>query len=342
MTADVTTLKLWAVLEQKGDDSQRALVKSLARDAGAILDRVIETFPTYTLHNSTHARNVAELMAELLGPTLLHLSALEAAMLILSAFWHDAGMVFIDTERTTLGSEPSWRAFLTDNPEAEVALEGAGELPTDIAEWYCRWRHADRVYVYLDNLSPGRLQWGRINIREALGELCRSHNLDVAEIKNNHVLQINYLEAADLKFCAILLRLADILDFDNSRSPDAVYRMLGLARRKDKRAARSDVEWLKHLDSEGFRFPERRDAPYPLGFIAGPSHPGRARCSQVSGRDRERARQVCRLAAVPCRPLVWIHFAWEDQPREHQEQWLPLWRVPFSSRSDAGPQSPDG
>jgi hypothetical protein len=273
MTADVTTLKLWAVLEQKGDDSQRALVKSLARDAGAILDRVIETFPTYTLHNSTHARNVAELMAELLGPTLLHLSALEAAMLILSAFWHDAGMVFIDTERTTLGSEPSWRAFLTDNPEAEVALEGAGELPTDIAEWYCRWRHADRVYVYLDNLSPGRLQWGRINIREALGELCRSHNLDVAEIKNNHVLQINYLEAADLKFCAILLRLADILDFDNSRSPDAVYRMLGLARRKDKRAARSDVEWLKHLDSEGFRFPERRDAPYPLGFIAGPSHP---------------------------------------------------------------------
>ena len=272
MASHVTTLKLWKVL-QKGDGAQRELVKSLANDAGAILDRVIETFPTYTLHNSTHAWNVAELMAELLGPRLPDLSPLEAAMLILSAYWHDTGMVFNESERTALESEPYWRTFLTENPEAEVALEGAGELSMEIAEWYCRWRHADRVYVHLNNLPPGRLQWGRINIREALGELCRSHNLDVAEIKISDALQNNYLEAADLKFCAILLRLADILDFDNSRSPDAVYQMLGLARRKDKRAERSDVEWLKHLDSDGFRFPEQRDASYCLGFLAGPSHP---------------------------------------------------------------------
>jgi len=273
MASDVTTLKLWKVLVQKGDDARRELVKSLANDAGAILDRVIETFPTYTLHNSTHAWNVAELMAELLGPRLQDLSALEAAMLILSAYWHDTGMVFNESERTALESELYWRTFLTENPEAEVALEGAGELSVEIAEWYCRWRHADRVYVHLNNLPPGRLQWGRINIREALGELCRSHNLDVAEIKICDALQNNYLETADLKFCAILLRLADILDFDNSRSPDAVYQMLGLARRKDKRAERSDVEWLKHLATDGFHFPKQRDPSYCLGFLAGPSHP---------------------------------------------------------------------
>ena len=74
-------------------------------------------------------------------------------------------------------------------------------LSMEIAEWYCRWRHADRVYVHLDNLPPGRLQWGRINIREALGEVCRSHNLDVPEIKISDALQNNYLETADLKFC---------------------------------------------------------------------------------------------------------------------------------------------
>ena len=273
MASDVTTLKLWKVLVLEGDDAQRKLVESLANHAGAILDRVIETFPTYTLHNSTHAWNVAELMAELLGPRLDDLSALEAAMLILSAYWHDTGMVFNESERTDLESEPYWRTFLTENPEAEVALEAAGELSMEIAEWYCRWRHADRVYVHLDNLPPGRLQWGRINIREALGELCRSHNLDVPEIKISDALQNNYLETADLKFCAILLRLADILDFDNSRSPDAVYQMLGLARRKDKRAERSDVEWLKHLATDGFHFPKQRDPSYCLGFLAGPSHP---------------------------------------------------------------------
>jgi hypothetical protein len=257
----------------KGTDGQRSVVRALADEASAILDRVIETFPTYTLHNSLHAHNVARVMAELLGPRLSDLTALEAAMLILSAFWHDIGMVFTDSERVALESEPYWRDFLTANPEALVAVEQAGGLSMAIAEWYCRWRHAERVYVYLDRQSPKRLQWGQISFREALGELCRSHNLDVAEIKTNDAIQNNYLEAADLKFCAILLRLADILDFDNSRSPEPVYQMLGLQHRETPRKQDSDVEWLKHLATEGFRFPAERQGRYQLGFVAGPTHP---------------------------------------------------------------------
>jgi hypothetical protein len=42
------------------------------------------------------------------------------------------------------------------------------------------------------------------------------------------------LGKADLLFCAILLRLADILDFDNSRTPDEVYTYLELARSRRK------------------------------------------------------------------------------------------------------------
>lgn len=273
MATEIESLSLWGVLEAKGTDEQRAVVRKLAEDASALLDRVIETFPTYTLHNSTHARNVAIKMAELLGPKMEELTALEAAMLILSAFWHDIGMVFTESERANLESEPYWREFLEEKPEALLSREQAGELSTEIAEWYCRWRHADRVYVHLDQQPAKNLQWGRISFREALGELCRSHNLDVAEIKTNDALQTNYLEEADLKFCAIILRLADILDFDNSRSPDPVYRMLGLERRETKRRKESDVEWRKHLHSEGFRFPAKRESRYQLGFIAGPDHP---------------------------------------------------------------------
>jgi hypothetical protein len=273
MASEVERLDLWKVLVDKGTDEQRAVIKKLADEASALLDRVIETFPTYTLHNTTHAHNVARLMGELLGPSLKELTALEAAMLILSAFWHDIGMVFTESERGALESEPYWREFLEEKPEALIAREKAGELSTEIAEWYCRWRHADRVYVHLDKQPPKDLQWGRISFREALGELCRSHNLDVAEIKTHDALQNNYLEEADLKFCAILLRMADILDFDNSRSPEPVYRMLGLERRDTKRKTESDVEWRKHLHSEGFRFPASREGRYQLGFIAGPDHP---------------------------------------------------------------------
>jgi hypothetical protein len=259
MASEVERLKLWEVLEKNGTDDHRVVVKKLADDASAILDHVIETFPTYTLHNSTHARNVAALMADLLGPRVEDLTSLEAAMLILSAFWHDIGMVFTDTERNALESEPKWHEFLEEKPEALVALEEAGGLSMELAEWYCRWQHADRVYVYLDKQPATRLQWGPISFREALGEVCRSHNLNVVDIKTNDALQTNYLEEADLKFCALLLRLADILDFDNSRSPEPVYQMLGLSNRETKREKESDVEWRKHLDSAGFRFPEKRD-----------------------------------------------------------------------------------
>lgn len=62
----VEQLSLWDVLKTV-DDTQRAKVRKLIEDAAAILDRVIETFPAYTLHNSTHAENVVKLMADLLG-----------------------------------------------------------------------------------------------------------------------------------------------------------------------------------------------------------------------------------------------------------------------------------
>jgi hypothetical protein len=223
---EVEQLALWSVLKDKGTDKQRALVQNLVDEAAPILDRVIETFPTYTLHNSLHARNVAELMAHLLGPRLMELSSLEAAILILSAYFHDIGMVFSDEARSSLTKEPEWPQFLNQFPEAYVAIESSNEPSRDIAEMYCRWRHADRVFIYLNGIEPEKFRWGAVSIREELGELCRSHNVKTSEIHSNPVLRKTFLESADLRFCSILLRLADILDFDRSRSPDAVYKHL--------------------------------------------------------------------------------------------------------------------
>lgn len=269
----VEQLPLWDVLKKskKVDDAQRAKVKQLIEHAAAILDRVIETFPTYTLHNSTHAVNVVHLMADLLGPQIKKLSPLEAAFLLLSAFYHDIGMVFSEEERNRLTEEPAWKSFLDEKPDAYIAVKKAEEVPLDIAEWYCRWWHADRVYVYLNRLPDELLMWGRTSIREELGEVCRSHNLDPAEL---HKLRTDFRGEADLRFCAVLLRLADILDFDRTRTPEAVYEYLGLARRSEPRASASDVEWRKHLCSEGFRFPAKRSDGYRLVFIAGPDEPG--------------------------------------------------------------------
>src|SRR5262245_52490104 len=168
---EVEQLDLWKILKDKGDDEQRALVKRLVDYASPILDRVIETFPTYTLHNSLHARNVAQGMAELLGPRVADLSALEAAFLILSAYFHDIGMVFSSDERKALSKEPEWQKFLNIYPDAYLAVDPKQEPPLDIAEWYCRWRHADRVFNYLNAMPAAQFKWGAVVIREQLGTL---------------------------------------------------------------------------------------------------------------------------------------------------------------------------
>lgn len=267
----VEQLPLWDVLKTV-DDAQRAKVRKLLEDAAAILDRVIETFPTYTLHNATHAENVVKLMADLLGDRVKDLTPLEAALLMLSAFYHDIGMVFREEERNRLTEEPEWKTFLDTKPDAYLAVKKTGEVPLDIAEWYCRWRHADRVYVYLNRLPDDLLKWGQTSIREELGELCRSHNLPAADL---YAFRTDFRSGeADLRFCAVLLRLADILDFDRTRSPEAVYEHLGLSRRIDPRQNASNVEWRKHLCSEGFQFPKKRPVGYQLGFVAGPDEPG--------------------------------------------------------------------
>jgi hypothetical protein len=254
------------------------MVTELVQHAAPLLDRVHETFPTYTLHNAEHARNVARNIAELLGPHISDLLPIEAALLILGAFYHDIGMVFSEEERDLLTADPEWKEFLDRNPEAFVELSKApeGTVPIEIAEWYCRWRHADRVYDHLQRLvqqSPGKLKWGAVSLLEILGELCRSHDKSVAALQANRELTVDGLDGADLRFCAILLRLGDILDFDGTRAPEPVYRYLGLGRRDSPRKTRSDVEWQKHLSSDGISFPTIRGKRYELRFSAGPNHP---------------------------------------------------------------------
>jgi hypothetical protein len=306
--SEVEQLRLWEVLKNKGTDLQRVFVQRLVDHAAPILDRVIETFPTYTLHSAVHARNVAELMASLLGPQLQELRPLEAALLILSAYYHDIGMVFREDERSQLTKDPEWRDFLQANAAAYVAVAKAGdEVPLDIAEWYCRWRHADRVFVYLNALEPDLLKWGPVSILEELGSLCRSHNQGMVDLRTNERLQKNFLAQADLKFCAIVLRIADILDFDRTRSPDSVYGQLGLARRETRRKEMSDVEWRKHLSSDGVVFPQSRAPNYELDFIAGPDEPAVENDVRAFLTDIEREFGECSVLLEECSPR-WRDF----------------------------------
>jgi hypothetical protein len=271
--AELENTRLWKAFEAKANVDQNKMVRDLTRRAADRLDLVRDTFPTYTLHNRVHAFNVIELMGQLLGPEVEKLTPLEGAMLMLSAYCHDIGMVFDEAERRNIASEPDFSRFLKDHPEAAVRVGKSKTVPVDVAEAYCRWIHPDRVYSFLKRVPESELRWGGTPIHHKLGAVCRSHGYDVKELKDD-VFQIDFRSEADLRFCAILLRLGDILDFDNTRTPEEVYKYLGLSKRDEPRKEVSDVEWRKHLALEGFRFPEDRSGSrYVLKVLASPDHP---------------------------------------------------------------------
>ncbi|WBP94792.1 ATP-binding protein [Mycolicibacterium neoaurum] len=266
---------LWGILEAKGTPDTVAKAKNLVKYAAGMLELTRDTFPTYTLHNHTHSENIIRIMEDLLGERASNLTAAEAAFLILSAYFHDIGMVFTEEEKVRIVREGSFDTYLREHPEHYLTFRESDELSDTIAEGYCRWRHADRVHDFLGNAIVDQewFKWGNISIRNYLGKVCQSHGYSAEELKSEDLSSNFLLGECDLRFCAVILRLADILDFDNSRSPDGIYRMLRIGIRADSRTQESDIEWRKHLSSDGFKFATSRDGARSLQLQCGPDHP---------------------------------------------------------------------
>jgi hypothetical protein len=269
----------WGVLGQvlagEPSDRNRANVHALVEHAAALLTRVPETFRNYTLHDARHAENVVRLMGELAQPRLTSMETLEAALLILAAYFHDIGMVYTDAELAAVPATRDFEEFLDDDrPDEFLArAENDGVPPDWVIVAYCRSRHAVRVREHLRRVDQALLTWNGVSFARELELVCRSHN-EGAERLHEPAFATPFLYKADLRICAVLLRLADILDLDSTRTPPAIYEHLGLSRRASPDDAVSDDEWRKHLCAQGFFFPPRRDQNYSLQFAASPEAPG--------------------------------------------------------------------
>lgn len=240
-------------------------------DAISLLDRYYTAFPSYTLHNTRHVKNIIELVGKILGEGVEKLTCLECVIIILSAAYHDIGMVFDGNTLSRIEKEPNFKNFLENNLKAKLQYQESREkLAPALAEWYCRWVHAQRVWLFLDNLDE--YKWRNFSLKKPLGDICVSHNNNASTLLDDRVFDINFINEADLRFCAILLRLCDILDFDNSRTPKSVYEFLDLDNPKNKSDEISRDEWNKHLSSNGF-IVLHSDLGFELKFTAAPLHP---------------------------------------------------------------------
>lgn len=267
--------KIWRTLEEKArlEDEQlpydckvaNAYLEGVKKLCTYGIDRaktIRDTFPLYTLHDETHIVNVVRLMTNLLGDHIIKLTRDEVAMLILSACCHDIGMSYSEEERKHILNDNNRILRYLDRNQGEYvkAFSSGCETPNlteSMTQNYLRCIHHERAEELLRKIEWPDVLYGKLICKDLIA-VCQSHGNDVSSLAN-----LKSTTTIDLRLCAILLRLADILDFDTKRAPQAIYEYSGFTNKQDAASKYSESEWIKHLSSTGFDFQHIPDRSYP-------------------------------------------------------------------------------
>lgn len=258
--------KLWDFLKKKAREEdenvrkERRIENEFLTEVRKICEYGVEraktirdTFPMFTLHDETHICNVMQLIADLLGDDAEKLTRDETAMLIMSACCHDIGMSYSEKEKQALFNDiDRLNKYLENNHSEYVKAFSSGntvpKMTDDMIQNYLRCIHHERVMELLSVYKWPSVLDGKIDRRDLIC-VCQSHGKDISSLD-----EMEPTATVDLRFCAILLRLADILDFDTSRAPETVYEYSGFQKAHDSNMLKSKEEWDKHLASQGFDF----------------------------------------------------------------------------------------
>lgn len=180
-----------------------------------------------------------------------NLSASELAVILLSAYWHDLGMICNNDEE--IKSEEWFDEYINKSYKHD------GNLTPTIVSEYIRLNHHKRLEKYLYdrldilNESEKNLYINEHDVIDMAYKVSMSHNENTKDLEKFKEYQSNHNQD-DFIFCAILLRLADIMDFDNERTSNSSYKFLGLENPINSENQFSQKEWKKHLDSLGFSY----------------------------------------------------------------------------------------
>ena len=240
-------------IEPVDQENNRLIVKAAIYYAVGYIETIETVLDKFTAHGMQHSFNVLYIMGELLenikingDNTKVSISSFEAEILILSAFFHDIGMSILDG------------ADIKDERGYTEYLQKSGNIKKDPEKKYIRAKHHERVELFTkDYLSKeGRLDLQNRNTSTQTGTetaligVCRSHNMG-----KEGLYELKKTMGRDMRFCAVILRMADIFDLDNSRAP--IDRMNSIEFDETEEDLYSWYEWRKNRDAGGVIFDNR-------------------------------------------------------------------------------------
>ena len=274
---------------EEKDPEVIALVDSIVSYSCSRSKTIIRHMGEFTLHDEEHLFRVLNIMELLLSSRVIsNLSIPELELLILSAFMHDIGMAPEEKDilawKKVWDSEPEFESteekfkyeefnrFYLARPDdkkriIDYIIQGKHSLADTAKAYliteYIRQTHAERARDIIEKDWNNKIRFRDADLTVEFALLCLSHNEDALGLLN---LDKNFLCGAGIIIClpliGLILRLADILDFDGKRTPPVLFSHLYV------RHPVSLVEWSKHRAVEAWEI-----NPEIIQFNAKCSHP---------------------------------------------------------------------
>lgn len=255
------------------DKQVQALVDEAVSYAFQRTKTIVKHMGEYTLHDGDHLFRVLNLMERLLGSNIIkNLSAPELMLLVLTAFFHDIGMApdeneviawkkvwdvvpeFVNDDEKKLYE--AFKRFYDARPDQQTVIRrliGQGKITEAdtiqgyLISDYIRQTHADRARDIIAKDWDGKILFRDCDLSVELAQLCLSHNEDALKLMD---FDKNYRCGSDIVACipliGVILRLADILDFDSKRTPAVLFSHMYV------RNPVSIAEWNKHRAVEAW------------------------------------------------------------------------------------------
>lgn len=282
---------LYRTLEAKCSEKDVEVITLVHNTSAYAFQRtktIIRHMGEFTLHDGDHLFRVLHLMERLIPEEIIsELSSPELLLLITSAFFHDIGMAPDEKEVLTWkkvwdlnpilddnekASFDDFKRFCNSRPEDEeklkdLSLKGQNSQVELIKSYliteYIRQTHAERARDIIEKDWGEKIIFREKDLTVELAQICFSHNEDPLKLLE---LDKNILCGAGIYAClpliGVILRLADILDFDGKRTPSILYSHLYV------RNPISVKEWNKHRAVEAWEI-----TPDFIQFSAKCDHP---------------------------------------------------------------------
>lgn len=275
---DLPQCELLSILNEKSKlrhDSKLdvlGILNSFRNEVSPEILQINRLFPEYTPHDeSYHLKHLFHIADKILGEERLKsMNSAELFILTIGLYGHDWGMSVSTPEKKYITSgeliegtqkedlcilpdeQNLYKSFLRKNYQYKADEASDNEVPIELWREYIRQTHAfrsaERIRSFFKTIDN--------SVGESAAKICEGHSLEFEELQNPSRYPASFSvmgESINLRALTIYVRLIDLFDLAEDRTPYVLWKFIAPTNPKSK------MEWAKHRALRPVIFPSYQE-----------------------------------------------------------------------------------